>query len=95
MKEWIWGRNPVFEVLRTRRRKAYQLRVARGVKIDGKMADIFRLAEERSLPIQNVPRETLDGVSRQNQGVILQVDEYPYADLDAILKLAEEREEPG
>ena len=94
MKEWIWGRNPVFEVLRARRRNPYQLRVAQGVKIEGKMAEIFRLAEERSLPIQKVPRDTMDGVSSHHQGVILQVDEYPYADLDEMLKLAEVKGEP-
>jgi 23S rRNA (guanosine2251-2'-O)-methyltransferase len=94
MKEWIWGRNPIFEVLRARRRNPYQLRVAQGVKVEGRMAEILRLAEERSLPIQKVPRETMDGVNSHHQGVILKVDEYPYADLEAMLKLAEERGEP-
>ena len=51
MKEWIWGRNPVYEVLRARRRKAYQLRMAEGVKADGRLGEILRLAKEQSIPV--------------------------------------------
>jgi len=81
MKEWIWGRNPVYEVLRARRRKAYQLRMAKGLQTEGRLGDILHLAKDLSIPVSEVPRETLQGISNHNQGIALQVDEYPYTDL--------------
>ncbi len=93
MKEWIWGRNPVYEVIRAQRRQVYQLRVAKGVQPDGRMGEILRLAEEKSIPITQVPRETLYGISHNHQGLALQVNEYPYVDLGLILKHAKDQDE--
>jgi len=88
MKEWIWGRNPVYEVLRARRRKAYQLRMAKGLQTGGRLGDILKLAKDLSIPVSEVPRETLQGISNHNQGIALQVDEYQYADLELSLESA-------
>lgn len=93
MKEWIWGRNPVYEALRAGKRRAYQLRLADGVKAEGRIADILRLAEQGSLPVSRVPRDSLNGLSTTHQGVALQLEEYPYSDLGRILELAGERGE--
>ena len=92
-KEWIWGRNPVWEVLQAGKRKAFQLRVASGVKVEGRLKDILNLAREKSIPISEVPRETLNGISNHHQGVALQAGEYPYAGLDEILQKAQDRQE--
>jgi 23S rRNA (guanosine2251-2'-O)-methyltransferase len=94
MKEWIWGRNPVYEVLKARRRKAYELRLAKGVQAEGRLREILRLAKEQSIPVSQVARETLQGISSHNQGIALQVDEYPYTDLGSILKKARAHNEP-
>jgi 23S rRNA (guanosine2251-2'-O)-methyltransferase len=37
MKEWIVGRNPVYEVLRARRRHFFRLLIARGVEEKGRL----------------------------------------------------------
>jgi 23S rRNA (guanosine2251-2'-O)-methyltransferase len=58
------------------------------------MREILNLAERRSLPIEKVARESMEGVSSHHQGVILQADEYPYADLDEMFDLAAEIGEP-
>ena len=92
-KEWIWGRNPVWEVLQAGKRKAFQLRVASGVKVEGRLKDILNLAREKSIPISEVPRETLNGISNHHQGVALQAGEYPYAGLDEILQKAQDQQE--
>lgn len=92
-KEWIWGRNPVWEVLRADKRKTFQLRVASGVKADGRLKEIQALAREKSIPVSEVPRETLNGISSHHQGVALQVGEFPYAGLDEILQTAQDRRE--
>jgi 23S rRNA (guanosine2251-2'-O)-methyltransferase len=93
MKDWIWGRNPVYEALRAGKRKAFQLRLAKGIKSDGRVGDILRLADRKAVPVSQVSRDSLDGLSRNHQGVALHLDEYPYADLSQILELAKQRNE--
>ncbi len=95
MKEWIWGRNPIYEVLKARKRKAYELRIAKGIQTDGRLGDILRLAKQQSIPVSQVARETLQGISSHNQGIALQVDEYPYTDLGSILEKARTQNEPA
>ncbi|MCJ7733922.1 MAG: 23S rRNA (guanosine(2251)-2'-O)-methyltransferase RlmB [Anaerolineales bacterium] len=94
MKEWIWGRNPIFEALRANKRRAYQMRVAKGVTAEGRLGEILRLAEKKGIPITSVPRDSLNGLSTHHQGIALQVDEYPYVDLDLILSKARDQDEP-
>lgn len=93
-KEWLWGRNPVWEVLRAGKRKAFELRIAQGVKVEGRLEEILELARKKSIPLMEVPRETLNGISSNHQGIALQAEEYSYAELDDILQAAEDRTEP-
>lgn len=94
MKEWIWGRNPVYETLRAGKRQAFELRLASGIKLEGRVGEILSLAEKGSIPISRVPRESLQGISSHHQGVALQVNDYLYSDLAQILARAEELGEP-
>ena len=94
MKEWITGRNPVYEVITARRRDLFRLQVARGVEEKGRLAQILRLAEERRVPIERVGRERLDSLGENHQGLALEVSGYPYSDLSEILARAEQRAEP-
>ena len=95
MKEWIWGRNPVYETLRSGKRRAYQLRLAKGAKPEGRLGDILHLCEKKSLQITQVEKDSLNGLSTNHQGVALQVDDYPYSDLSQILELAGQQNEPA
>jgi 23S rRNA (guanosine2251-2'-O)-methyltransferase len=79
LKEWIYGRNAVHETLRADRRRAYRLKVAEGIQAGGTLDKAKRLAENKKLPIETVPRRELDGLADNHQGIALQVDEYPYA----------------
>ncbi len=94
MKEWITGRNPVYEVITARRRDLFRLQVARGAEEKGRLAQILRLAEERRVPIERVGRERLDSLGENHQGLALEVSGYPYSDLSEILARAEQRAEP-
>ena len=94
MKEWIWGRNPVYESLRAKRRQFYELRIAQGLKEDRRLDQIITLAKEAKLPITSVLKKDLDQISNHHQGIALQTGPYPYADLSDILDLARERDEP-
>ena len=48
MKEWIYGRNPVYEVLRARRRQPFRLWVAPGAEEQGRLAEIMQQARGAS-----------------------------------------------
>jgi len=93
MKEWVYGRNAVYETLRARRRQPFRLRLAQGIEEKGRLAEIIRLAQERRLPVERVPRASLEQLSSGHQGVALEVSPYIYSDLPRILKIAMKSEE--
>jgi len=94
MRELIYGRNAVHEVLRANRRDAYKLLVAEGVQEKGTLADVLALAARRNLPVQRVPRARLDHITDAHQGIAVEAGAYPYVNPEDILALAEERNEP-
>jgi 23S rRNA (guanosine2251-2'-O)-methyltransferase len=91
MREWIYGRNPVYEVLRVGRRSASQLIVAQGVQRKGRLDDILVLCQQRHIPVEQVPRARLDEIHSQHQGVALQAGQYQYSSISEIFDLAEFR----
>lgn len=88
MKEWISGRNPVYEALRAKRRQVFRLVIAKGVKVEGQLASLLSLARDRRIRVEEAPRPTLDAISANNQGVALEVPEYPYAALEDLISRA-------
>jgi len=94
LKEWISGRNPVYEVLRAHRRQVFRLWVAQGAEEKGRLAEVLELADERKLIVERVPRQRLDTLGETHQGVAVEVSGYPYSTLQDILGLAQERDEP-
>jgi 23S rRNA (guanosine2251-2'-O)-methyltransferase len=95
MKEWIWGRNPVFEVLQAGRRSIYQLRLSQGVKIEGNLVKILQLVDQQGIPVERVSPDSLNSISRNHQGLAMQVGPYPYVDLRQILERIEKSSEPA
>ena len=93
MKEWIVGRNPVYEVLNAGRRQAFRLQIARGVEEKGRLVDILNLAQKKKLPIERVDRAQLNPYGENPQGVAIEVSGYSYMGLQDILDLAEQRQE--
>ena len=88
MRETIYGRNPVHETLRARRREVFLLQVAEGVQERGRLVEILDLAAQRKIPVERVTRQRLDKLSESHQGVALEVSGYPYTGLDDILDKA-------
>lgn len=95
MREWVGGRNPVHELLRAGRRHAFQLVVAQGVQEKGRLRDILRLCDARKIPVERAPRSTLDSRMPSHQGVVLEVNQYPYVTLSDILELPAKKDEPA
>lgn len=93
MKEWITGRNPVYEVLRAQRRQIFQLLVAEGAQSKGRLAEITQLSNKLNIPTEHVPRNRLDTIHSNHQGVSLQTSNYPYCSINDILEAATQRAE--
>jgi 23S rRNA (guanosine2251-2'-O)-methyltransferase len=93
MKEWIAGRNPVYESLLAGRRNFFQLLLARGLEEKGRVVDIKNLALQKRIPINFVDRNELNRLTENNQGVALQVSAYPYVDVGDMLELAQTKNE--
>ena len=94
MREWLYGRNPIYETLRAGRRRAFRLWVAQNASEKGRLADILRLAGQQHIPVERVPRPRLEDYGAEAQGVALEAGEYPYSDLPSILTNAAQRDEP-
>ncbi|HET7091254.1 MAG TPA: 23S rRNA (guanosine(2251)-2'-O)-methyltransferase RlmB [Anaerolineae bacterium] len=94
MRELIYGRNAVHEVLRAHRREVYKLLVAEGAQERGVLAEALALAAQRNIPIQRVPRSRLDHVTDAHQGIAAEAGPYPYVNVEDILDLAAGRNEP-
>jgi 23S rRNA (guanosine2251-2'-O)-methyltransferase len=92
--EWITGRNPAYEVLRGRRRDCSRLWIAKGAKVQGRLAEIVDLARGSGVPISFVPRSHLDGIDSHHQGLALDAETYPYSDLEGIIQAAQAQSKP-
>ncbi len=88
MKEFIYGRNPVYETLRAHRRDVFRLQVAEGAQDKGRLTEILELSSKRKIPVERVPRLRLDKISENHQGVALEASAYPYMELEDIIDKA-------
>ena len=95
MKEWIVGRNPVYEVLRAERRAVFRFLVAQKADKKRHLGDAVNIASQRGINIEYVPRTQLTALGDNHQGVALEVGEYPYHTIYDILKHAKQQDEPA
>lgn len=93
MREWVSGRNPVYETLRARRRDVFQLKLAQGAQEKGRLEEILQLVQKRRIPVARVPRTELDRLDSGHQGVAIEVSAYPYVAIQDILAVPEQRSE--
>jgi 23S rRNA (guanosine2251-2'-O)-methyltransferase len=94
MKEFIYGRNPVYEALRAKRRQFFQLLVSETAKEKGRLAEIIQMAQAQRVQVLRAPRKRMDKIAENNQGVALEVSSYPYHGVADILDRAASRGEP-
>jgi 23S rRNA (guanosine2251-2'-O)-methyltransferase len=101
MREWITGRNAVYESLRAGRRQTFRLLVAEGAQEKGRLAEITLFARKKKIPLETVPRQRLDvlagssqGGAGGHQGIALEASGYPYCALADILQAASRLGEP-
>ena len=95
MIEILYGRNAVCESLRARRRQAYKLMLAEGIRQSDIIDQIISMAKRAGTEVKYTERRNLDQLGdMHHQGVMLEASEYPYSSLDEIISLAHSREEP-
>jgi len=94
MKEWITGRNPVYECLRANRRHFFNLWVLKGADHKGVLGDALGLARQHHVPIRLVEKQQLAAITSNHQGVALQVNGFSYRNLDAIINFSQQAKQP-
>ncbi|OEH93170.1 23S rRNA (guanosine(2251)-2'-O)-methyltransferase RlmB [Bacillus solimangrovi] len=90
--EWIAGKNPVLEALRSGR-DINKVWIAEGTQRTT-VQQLQKLAKESNTIVQIVPKQKLEQVVGKNhQGVAASVAAYTYADLDDIIEIAKKKNE--
>jgi 23S rRNA (guanosine2251-2'-O)-methyltransferase len=94
MPDYVWGRNPVLETLRSPR-QVKRLLLAEGQRGAPAIASILQEAERRHIPIETVSRQQLDRFSSGavHQGCLAVVEARKYATLEQILAHASQKNE--
>jgi len=94
MPDYVWGRNPVLETLRSNR-QVRRLLLADGQRDAPSVAAILQEAARRHIPIETVPRHRLDQLSQGavHQGCLAVVEARKYATLEQILDFAGQKKE--
>lgn len=95
MADYVWGRYPVLEALRSRRR-VHKVLVAQGPR-DPTLTQVLDQARRIGVPVETVSRRRLDELSKSanHQGVMALTAPRDYVDVEDIFARAEERgEEP-
>jgi len=93
MREWIYGRNPVYETIIANRRNILQLIVREGVQEKGRLTQIVQICNRKNIRIKRVNRQELDTINPNNQGIAVETGQYPYQNLEDIINLANKRQE--
>jgi 23S rRNA (guanosine2251-2'-O)-methyltransferase len=94
MADYIWGRYPVLEALRSRRR-VHRILIAQGPR-DPALTQVLDQARRVGVPVENSSRRRLDEISNHanHQGVLAVTAPRQYAEIDDILRRAEDLGEP-
>ncbi|MEH7745860.1 23S rRNA (guanosine(2251)-2'-O)-methyltransferase RlmB [Neobacillus drentensis] len=91
-QEYIVGKNPVIEALKSER-DINKILIAEGSQ-RGQMQQITQLAKEAHVIVQFVPKKKIDQISGENhQGVLAYVAAYQYAEIDDLFAAAEKKNE--
>ena len=89
----IEGRNPVIEAIKNDR-EIDKIMISNSAK-EGSIKKIIAMAKEKNLVVQYVDKNKLDEISTSHahQGVIAQVSEYKYYELDELIDSVKEKGE--
>ncbi len=91
----IEGRNPVIEALKSGR-PISKILLERNIKLRGTVAEILHFAKTKEIPIEYVEKHTIDrqSLTGASQGVIAYTLAKEYVNLDDLITISKERNEP-
>lgn len=94
MRELVFGINAVSEALKGQRR-VYKI-YAQRERQDKRLEEILTLVREKQLKLQYLEKKKMDELCEgKHQGIIAEVERYPYADLGQVLeKLQAQKDKP-
>jgi 23S rRNA (guanosine2251-2'-O)-methyltransferase len=87
-REYIYGINPAFEVLRAGRRAVYGAYFSESLRSAGRTRKLIDLFKEKACKIEFTDKKRLFELSRttEHQGVVIAVESYPYSSFQQLLK---------
>lgn len=94
MADYLYGRRAVLEALRAGH-PIEQIIIAQGVHTRGALDDLIALAHSQGVHIRQVPRLELDRITAHHQGILAQIEEFRYAELEELLAVGHTRREPA
>ncbi len=85
-REYIYGTNPAFEVLRAKRRTVYGAWLNQSSRQKPRIQKLVKLLEQHATPIEWVEKGRLIQLSKstEHQGVVLKTSLYPYTPKDKL-----------
>jgi len=85
-REYIYGINPAFEVVRGARRKVYAAYISESSARNPRMKKLAAFLERSEIPVEWVEKGRVRDLSgsKDNQGVVLKCGVYPYVPFDEI-----------
>jgi 23S rRNA (guanosine2251-2'-O)-methyltransferase len=86
-REYIYGVNPVFEVVRAARRRVYEAHINKTAARQPRIKKLARYLEEHDISVQWVDKgRVMDlACSKEHQGVVLKVSPYAYQPSEKLL----------
>lgn len=94
MADVVFGRNPVLALLKRGGRQTDEIAVLAGAA--GPLAEVVALARKAGVKVSFRTREQLDAIagSPRHQGVVARVASAEYVDVETLLEIAAERDQP-
>ena len=85
-REYIYGINPTFELVRAGKRKIYEAYLNKAVARQPRIQKLSQYLEKMDIPIQWVDKQRVMDLSgsRDHQGVVLETTSYPYQPSDTL-----------
>jgi 23S rRNA (guanosine2251-2'-O)-methyltransferase len=90
--DWIYGRRPVLEVVKSERRHLYEAVLPAEGRDAPDVSEIRTLLLARGVPFKTLEREALDDLcdGGNHQGVALRTGGFPYIDLEQVIHTVKE-----
>jgi len=90
---FVYGRNPVLELLKAGKRNVNKIMLSQTAK-GRAVSEIVSLAGQKGVIIHNVPPKKLNRFSENSQGVVAEISSVRYIELADLIKKAEKSSKP-